>query len=151
MEGMMTFVQPFFDWLLQTTLIGSVVICLILLIQKTLGGRLGPRWCHALWLVLLMRMILPWAPSSRLSLFNLFPSWDRQVQPQRLSETTRQQEVFQASLTSDSTDATAVERPESDVEIQEQATPKPGTLVDMQKEPQQKLASLRRFSGWPAP
>jgi len=80
----MTFVQPFFDWLLQTTLIGSVVICLILLIQKTLGGRLGPRWCHALWLVLLMRMILPWAPSSRISLVNLIPSWDRQIQPQRL-------------------------------------------------------------------
>jgi len=140
----MTFVQPFFDWLLQTTLIGSVVICLILIIQKTLGGRLGPRWCHALWLVLLMRMILPWAPSSRISLFNLIPSWDRQIQPQRLSETTRQQEVSQTSQTPDSTDAIPADESESVAEIQEQATAKPGTLVDMQKESKQKLASLHR-------
>jgi Tol biopolymer transport system component/beta-lactamase regulating signal transducer with metallopeptidase domain len=144
MEGMMTFVQPFFDWLGQTTLIGSVVICLILVIQKTLGGRLGPRWCHALWLVLLIRMILPWAPSSRLSLFNLIPSWDRQNQPQRLSEMSRKQETFQTSQIHDSTEATAAEKPESVAEIQGQADSKPGTLVYMQKESQQKLTSLRR-------
>ena len=144
MEGMMTFVQPFFDWLLQTTMIGSVVICLILLIQKMLGGRLGPRWCHALWLVLLMRMILPWAPSSRLSLFNLVPSWDRQVQPQRLSETTRQQKITKSSQTPDSSDTTPADRSESVAKINEKATEKPGALVGMKKESKQKLASLRR-------
>jgi len=72
----MIYAQTFFGWLLQTTLIANVVICLILLIQKILGGKLGPRWCHALWLVLLIRMILPWAPSSRVSILNLIPSWD---------------------------------------------------------------------------
>ena len=80
MEAIMNYVQSFFGWLFQTTLIASVVICLILLIQKLLGGKLGPRWCHALWLVLLIRMVLPWAPSSRLSLFNLIPSLERQIQ-----------------------------------------------------------------------
>lgn len=59
MEVIMTYVQPFFGWLLQTTLIASVVICLILAAQKTLGCKLGPRWCHALWLVLVIRMVLP--------------------------------------------------------------------------------------------
>ncbi|MHC4204644.1 MAG: M56 family metallopeptidase, partial [Planctomycetota bacterium] len=87
----MTYVQPFFGWLMQTTLIASVVTCLILLIQKVLGGKLGPRWCHALWLVLLIRMILPWAPSSRMSLFNLIPSWDRQIRRVQPSEATEQQ------------------------------------------------------------
>jgi Tol biopolymer transport system component/beta-lactamase regulating signal transducer with metallopeptidase domain len=144
MENITTFIQPFFDWLLQTTLIGSVVICLILIVQKMLGGRLGPRWCHALWLVLLMRMILPWAPSSRISLVNLIPSWDRPIQIQQLSETTQQQEVSHISQTSDSSDVALAERPESIAEIQKQATAKPGIVVDMQKEPQQKLASLRR-------
>jgi len=144
MEAILSYVQPLFDWLLQATLIGSVVICLILLIQKTLGGKLGPRWCHALWLVLLIRMVLPWAPSSRISLFNLIPSWDRQIQPQKLSETTRQQEVFQSSQTPDFTEATQTDRSESVVAIQKQTTPKPWTLVDMQKESKNKLASLRR-------
>ncbi len=144
MEAILSYIQPLFDWLLQATLIGSVVICLILLIQKTLGGKLGPRWCHALWLILLIRMVLPWAPSSRISLFNLIPSWDRQIQPQKLSETTRQQEVFQSSQTPDFTEATQTDRSESVVAIQKQATPKPWTLVDMQKESKNKLASLRR-------
>jgi beta-lactamase regulating signal transducer with metallopeptidase domain/Tol biopolymer transport system component len=144
MEGIMAFIQLFFDWLLQTTLIGSVVICLILVIQKMLGGRLGPRWCHALWLVLLMRMILPWAPSSRLSLVNLIPSMDRQNKIQRLSETTRQQEVSQTLQTFDSTDAIKVDESESVAEIKQKAIAKPDTVVEIQKGSQLKLISLRR-------
>ncbi|MHC4540894.1 MAG: hypothetical protein ACYS74_14115 [Planctomycetota bacterium] len=41
MEPVVTYGQLFFGWLLQTTLIASVVICLILLIQKALGGKLA--------------------------------------------------------------------------------------------------------------
>jgi len=48
MDAIMTSVQPFFIWLLQTRLIGSVVIGLILAAQKAMGGKLGPRWRHAL-------------------------------------------------------------------------------------------------------
>jgi hypothetical protein len=41
MENTMNYVQPFFDWLLQTTLSASVVIGLILVAQRVLGGKLG--------------------------------------------------------------------------------------------------------------
>ncbi len=74
MEALADYVQPFFAWLLETTLVAGLVICLILAAQKLLGGRLGPRWCHALWLVLLVRMVLPWAPPSPISLFSLIPA-----------------------------------------------------------------------------
>jgi beta-lactamase regulating signal transducer with metallopeptidase domain len=69
-----TTLQPFLAWLLETTLVASVVICLILVLQKLLGRRLGPRWSHALWLVLLLRMVLPWTPASPISLFRLIPA-----------------------------------------------------------------------------
>ncbi|MHC4439230.1 MAG: M56 family metallopeptidase, partial [Planctomycetota bacterium] len=140
----MTYVQPFFGWLMQTTLIASVVTCLILLIQKVLGGKLGPRWCHALWLVLLIRMILPWAPSSRMSLFNLIPSWDRQIRRVQPSEATEQQLLSGAGQTSDTTEAIPAQKSESDVTIQKQVIAEPGAIADIQTESQPRLASLRR-------
>ena len=66
-------IEPFFNWLLQTTLQASLLICLILLVQRMLARRLGVRGRYFLWLVLLARMALPWAPQSRLSVYNLLP------------------------------------------------------------------------------
>jgi beta-lactamase regulating signal transducer with metallopeptidase domain/Tol biopolymer transport system component len=144
MEDIMTYAQSFFGWLLQMTLIASVVTCLILLIQKVLGGKLGPRWCHALWLVLLIRMILPWAPSSRVSLFNLVPSWDRQIQRAQSSESTEQQGPSHAGQTSNTAEAIPARKSESDVTIQKQVIPEPGAIADIQIESQSRLVSLRR-------
>jgi len=73
MESLNIQLQPFFEWLLRTTVQASLLICLILLLQVVLRGKLGPRWCHALWLLLLIRMAMPWAPQSRASIFNLIP------------------------------------------------------------------------------
>ncbi|MHC4207479.1 MAG: M56 family metallopeptidase [Planctomycetota bacterium] len=73
MESLNIQVQPFFEWLLRTTLQASLMVCLILLLQRILRSRLGIRWHYSLWLLLLVRMSLPWAPQSRASLFNLIP------------------------------------------------------------------------------
>ncbi|MGB2861769.1 MAG: M56 family metallopeptidase, partial [Sedimentisphaerales bacterium] len=144
MEDIMTYAQLFFGWLMQATLIASVVTCLILLIQKMLGGKLGPRWCHALWLVLLIRMILPWAPSSRVSLFNLIPSWDRQIQRAQPSKATEQQGSSQAAQASETAEAIPAGKSESDVTIQKRVIPEPGAIADIQIESQPWLVSLRR-------
>ena len=140
----MTYFQPVFGRLLQTTLIASVVICLILLIQKMLGGKLGPRWCHALWLVLLIRMILPWAPSSRLSLLNLIPSWDQQIIRRQRLEPAEQQKVSPAEQTTETSEAIISEEPESETATQEQAAPKPRTLADVEAQSRMGLSSIRR-------
>ena len=65
--------QPFFDWLVRTTVQASVLVCLILLAQRALGRWIGVRGRHCLWLLLLVRLALPWAPQSGLSLYNLLP------------------------------------------------------------------------------
>ena len=144
MEGMMTFVQPFFDWLLEATLIGSVVICLILAAQKMLGGRLGPRWCHALWLVLLMRMVLPWAPSSRLSLFNLVPSWDRQTQSQQLHGIAEQKEVSPPAETAENPEAIPEKEPQSEATIRKVVAPRQQTLANVEGKSTPRWASIRQ-------
>ena len=82
MESLSIQFQPFFEWLLRTTLQASLLICLILLLQAVLRSRLGIRWHYCLWLLLLVRMAMPWMPASRVSLFNLLP----QSMPQRQLE-----------------------------------------------------------------
>ena len=136
MEAIMTSVQPFFVWLLQTTLIGSVVIGLILAAQKAMGGKLGPRWCHALWLVLLIRLALPGAFPGQINLSNLVPPRDRQVQQQQPSETAEQNEVSQTAQISDNTEAKAAQKP---------VTPKSETLAIGQSESKPDPADLRRL------
>ncbi len=72
-ESLDTSLTAFFQWLLRATLQGSLLICLILLVKVVLRGKLPARWHYCLWLVLLVRLALPWAPQSRLSIYNLVP------------------------------------------------------------------------------
>ncbi|MBI5093369.1 MAG: hypothetical protein HZB26_13135 [Candidatus Hydrogenedentes bacterium] len=60
-----------FAWVLRSTAQASVLAILILAIQFLLRKRLPARWQYALWLVLLIRIALPWAPESPLSIFNV--------------------------------------------------------------------------------
>ncbi len=73
MEAFDINLSPFFQWLLKTTLQGSVLICLILLVKAVLRHKLLIRWHYYLWLLLLLRLALPWSPQSRISIFNLMP------------------------------------------------------------------------------
>jgi bla regulator protein BlaR1 len=47
----------------------SVLVCLILGVKTLVRGRLAIRWHYWLWLLLLVRMIMPWAPESKFSIF----------------------------------------------------------------------------------
>ena len=63
----------FFEWLLKTTIQASVLICLIMLVKVVIRQKLPVRWHYYLWLLLLIRLALPWSPQSRISIFNLMP------------------------------------------------------------------------------
>jgi len=143
MENTMNYVQPFFDWLLQTTLSASVVIGLILVAQRVLGGKLGPRWRHALWLVLLIRLVLPGIFPSQINLLSLVPSFDRQIEQKQPIEAGERQETSQPSKVSEK--AIAAQKQESDVGRQEQMIPKPGILASLQSKSQSWWAKLRQI------
>lgn len=68
-----THLQPFFDWLLRTTWQAGMLVGLILLLQWIAGRRLGVRGRYCLWLVVLVRLALPWAPHSPVSMYHLLP------------------------------------------------------------------------------
>ena len=61
-----------FYWLIDTSIKGSLLIVSILLIKLLLKNRLGARWHYSIWFLLLIRLIIPFAPQSKISIFNLF-------------------------------------------------------------------------------
>ncbi len=64
---------PFFLWLLKSTTQASVLICVILFVQILFGKKLGLRWYYCLWMLLIVRMLLPWSPQSKASVYNFVP------------------------------------------------------------------------------
>lgn len=65
--------QNLFAWVVRSSVQASVLICLILGVQILFRRRLAARWHYCLWLLVLVRMVMPWAPESALSVFNLIP------------------------------------------------------------------------------
>lgn len=60
-----------FSWIVEATLKGSVVIILVAAIVALCGRRLGAQWRYALWLVVILRLAMPVALPSSLSIFNV--------------------------------------------------------------------------------
>ncbi|WP_248927603.1 M56 family metallopeptidase [Paenibacillus hamazuiensis] len=59
-----------FAWLCYSTLAASAVVLFIMVIQALFHRHMSPRMRHALWLIVLIRLLLPDFPNSPLSLFN---------------------------------------------------------------------------------
>lgn len=67
-----------FDWVVMTSLMASVLVALILLVRLVLKDKLKMRWQYIIWFVLMVRLVLPAAPESSFSMFNLFPFMNHQ-------------------------------------------------------------------------
>jgi beta-lactamase regulating signal transducer with metallopeptidase domain len=79
MSTMTAILQAAFDWTWRTSLQTSILIVLVLLLQRLLGRWLTPRLRYALSILALCRLLLPVAPASSFSLENLFASTHQPV------------------------------------------------------------------------
>ena len=70
-----------FGWLLRNSAHAAFLGGVVWILELTLLRRLPPRWRYLLWWVVLARLLLPIAPESRLSVFNLID-----LAPQGLAE-----------------------------------------------------------------
>ncbi|MBB3128905.1 beta-lactamase regulating signal transducer with metallopeptidase domain [Paenibacillus rhizosphaerae] len=61
-----------FDWMIHTTLLAGMMVVLILLMKRVFGSWLKPGWHYALWLLLILRLMIPSGPESSFSMGNLF-------------------------------------------------------------------------------
>ncbi|MBD8077304.1 M56 family metallopeptidase [Bacillus thuringiensis] len=60
-----------FDWVIETSIMASILVGLILCLKMLLKNQLTPRWQYALWLILLVRLMLPWSPNSSFSMYSM--------------------------------------------------------------------------------
>lgn len=97
-------VATFLDWLWRATWQASVLAGLVLLLQWTCGKRLSPRWRHALWLLVVVRLVLPVTFESRYSLFSLLP----EAPSSRTGLPTLQSEGTQGGIPTDAQPASRV-------------------------------------------
>jgi len=59
--------------LVESTIYVSVLICLVFVARAMLRGKLPAWWCYGLWLLLVIRMVMPWGLESEFSIFNYLP------------------------------------------------------------------------------
>ncbi|TDF94419.1 M56 family metallopeptidase [Paenibacillus piri] len=59
-----------FDWVCSVSIMATVLVMLILVTQLVLKHRLKPRWHYLMWLLVVLRLMLPWGPESELSIYN---------------------------------------------------------------------------------
>ncbi|MDQ0417646.1 bla regulator protein BlaR1 [Croceifilum oryzae] len=72
---MYTYLQYFFNWVLDASIMASVLVVLVLLMKGLLRDKLTIRWQYLLWTIVMVRLLLPWAPESSYSIYNFLPSF----------------------------------------------------------------------------
>ncbi|WP_242212610.1 M56 family metallopeptidase [Bacillus cereus group sp. BfR-BA-01383] len=65
------YLPHFFNWLIETSLMASILVGFILCIKILFRNKLTPRWQYMLWIVLMIRLLLPWSPDSSYSIYSL--------------------------------------------------------------------------------
>ncbi|SNS96464.1 bla regulator protein blaR1 [Anaerovirgula multivorans] len=62
----------FLFWLANTSFIGSILIGIILYIKKLFHKKFHTKWHYYVWFLLVVRLVMPYAPKSPLSIINGF-------------------------------------------------------------------------------
>ncbi|PFR27672.1 MULTISPECIES: M56 family metallopeptidase [Bacillus cereus group] len=60
-----------FDWVIETSIMASIVVGFILCVKIVLRNKLTPRWQYVLWMILIVRLVLPWSPDSSYSIYSI--------------------------------------------------------------------------------
>ena len=60
METLMLYISAFFSWFIDYTIDISIFVCIIFIIKSIFSKRLPAWWHYGLWVVLLIRMLIPW-------------------------------------------------------------------------------------------
>jgi bla regulator protein BlaR1 len=75
----MIILEKVFVRVLYSSLTATVIVLLVLFLKRIFKERFSPRFYHILWLLVLIRLLVPFAPESNLSIFNLLPSNNRNI------------------------------------------------------------------------
>lgn len=66
--------EKLWDLVLQASIYGSIVGIVILIVKTLLKDKISGKWTYLLWMVLIIKLVIPFGPQSSISLFNKIPS-----------------------------------------------------------------------------
>jgi beta-lactamase regulating signal transducer with metallopeptidase domain len=81
--------EAFFRNILSLSLMGSILTGIIILVKRLLNNKLSANWHYFIWFLLIVRLTMPFAPESSLSIFNLFPSTPQKIETAQYSNIDR--------------------------------------------------------------
>ncbi|HEX9062822.1 MAG TPA: M56 family metallopeptidase, partial [Clostridia bacterium] len=61
-----------FEWILFSSITASFLAVMIIILKLLLKDRFGVRWHYCIWFLVVIRLLIPYAPQSTFSIFNLF-------------------------------------------------------------------------------
>jgi bla regulator protein BlaR1 len=67
-------VEGIFNYVIATTFYGSIVGLVIILLKVVLKDKINPQWHYLIWMVLILKLLIPFGPESSISLFNFVPT-----------------------------------------------------------------------------
>ena len=70
----MPMLEAFTGRLLEISWQASLLICAVFVVRWLMEPRMPAQWRHALWLLVLLRLVLPWTPASRFSIYSVVPN-----------------------------------------------------------------------------
>lgn len=65
--------ENIWGYIVEATIFGSVTGFIILLIKTLLKNKINKRYAYLLWIILVIKLIIPFGPESNISLFNSIP------------------------------------------------------------------------------
>lgn len=72
--------ENLFDIVFKASIYGTIVGLIILLVKRILKGKINPKYNFIIWMLLIVKLILPIGPQSSISLFNKIPiSYENQM------------------------------------------------------------------------
>ncbi|CDX02723.1 hypothetical protein SDC9_18669 [bioreactor metagenome] len=79
--------EAVFKIVLTTSFYAGIVGMVILLVKNLLQDKLNPRWHYWLWIVLLVKLIIPFGPESAFSLYNVLEPLSQEIKFSSVPET----------------------------------------------------------------
>ncbi len=68
-----------FKWIVCSTVMATLLVFLVLFVKLVFRDKLGARWHYIIWMLVLLKLLIPFGPQSQLSIFNLFNITDRAI------------------------------------------------------------------------
>ncbi|KUO77949.1 MAG: hypothetical protein APF81_19250 [Desulfosporosinus sp. BRH_c37] len=68
----MSFLLSAFQWVLYASVMAGILTIVIILLKLLLGNKLNVKWHSWVWLLVMIRLLVPYAPETPFSVFNLW-------------------------------------------------------------------------------